>query len=68
MTNLTDRIFTDETAARAHFARHCGTVDLAKGPEGKGHRSDLCVCRACCEHFTVTVRRVMESSHVLQHK
>ncbi|MBL1255856.1 IS1595 family transposase [Methylocystis sp. Sn-Cys] len=75
MTNLTDPIFTDEAAARAHFERirwpdgkpvcpHCGVVDQATRLEGKSHRPGLFVCRSCREHFTVTVGTVMESSHV----
>ncbi len=79
MTNLTDPLFMNEDAARAHFEKirwpdgkpvcpHCGVVDQATRLEGKSHRPGLFVCRACREHFTVTVGTVMESSHVPLHK
>jgi transposase-like protein len=79
MTNLTDAIFTNEDAARAHFERirwpdgkpvcpHCGVVDQATLVQGKSHRPGMYVCRACREHFTITVGSVMESSHIPLHK
>jgi transposase-like protein len=75
MTNLTDPIFTDEEAARAHFEAirwpdgkpvcpHCGAIDAATRVAGKSHRPGLIACRACREHYTVTVGTVMESSHI----
>ena len=79
MTNLTDPIFNNEDAARAHFEAirwpdgkptcpHCGIIDQATLVQGKSHRPGLYVCRACREHFTVTVNSVMESSHIPLHK
>jgi transposase-like protein len=79
MSDLTNPIFHDEDAARAHFEAirwpdgkptcpHCGAVDQATRLEGKSHRPGLFVCRSCREHFTVTVGSVMESSHVPLHK
>ena len=79
MTNLTDPIFSDEAAARAHFERirwpdgkpvcpHCGALEAATLVQGKSHRPGLYACRACREHFTVTVGTVMESSHIPLHK
>ncbi len=75
MTNLTDPIFTDEEAARAHFEAirwpdgkpvcpHCGALESATRVQGKSHRPGLFACRACREHYTVTVGSVMESSHI----
>ena len=79
MTNLTDPIFTDENAARAHFERirwpdgravcpHCGVVGENTRVMGKSHRPGLIQCNACLRPFTVTVGSVMESSHVPLHK
>ena len=79
MTNLTDPIFTDENAARAHFERirwpdgravcpHCGVVGENTRVMGKSHRPGLIQCNACQKPFTVTVGSVMESSHVPLHK
>ena len=75
MTNLTDPLFTDAEVARAHFERirwpdgnpvcpHCGALESATLVKGKSHRPGLYACRACREHYTVTVGTVMESSHV----
>ena len=74
MTDLTDPIFNDVAAARAHlealrwpqgaFCPHCGAVENVKRLEGKSHRTGLFQCNSCREHFTVTVGTVMERSHV----
>lgn len=75
MTNLTDPIFTDEEAARAHFEAirwpggvvtcpHCGVVGQNTRVMGKSHRPGLIQCNACVKPFTVTVGTVMESSHI----
>ena len=55
--DLTDPIFTDEEAARAHFERlrwpngpvcpHCGSVDSATELKGKSTRPGLYKCREC---------------------
>lgn len=74
--NLTDAIFHDDDAARAHLESirwpngpvcpHCGNSDQATihRLEGKSHRPGLFQCNQCREHFTVTVGSVMERSHV----
>ena len=75
MTNLTDPIFTDEEAARAHFEAirwpdgvvtcpHCGVIGQNTRVMGKSHRPGLIQCNACLKPFTVTVGTVMESSHI----
>ena len=76
MTNLTDPVFHDDDAARAHlesirwangvYCPHCGNSDQAalKKLEGKSHRPGLWQCNACRQHFTVTVGSVMERSHI----
>jgi transposase-like protein len=74
--NLTDPIFHDDEAARAHLEAirwpngpvcpHCGNADGTKITrlQGKSHRPGLYQCNECREHFTVTVGGVMERSHV----
>src|SRR5215207_3119249 len=74
--NLTDPIFHDENAARAHLESlrwpngptcpHCGNADpdTIHRLEGKSHRPGLFQCNECREHFTVTVGSVMERSHI----
>src|SRR6266446_5549527 len=73
--NLTDPIFTDETAAREHFEAirwpngpicpHCGAFgEYATKLGGKSHRPGLYQCNACREPFTVKMGTVMESSHI----
>ena len=74
--NLTDPIFHDNDAARAHlegirwasgvYCPHCGNSDQAslRKLEGKSHRPGLWQCNACREHFTVTVGSVMERSKI----
>lgn len=76
MTKLTDKIFHDDEAARAHLEAirwpegpvcpHCGNTDgeTIKRLAGKSHRPGLFQCNACREHFTVTVGSVMERSHI----
>ena len=78
MTDLSDPIFHDENMAREHLEAlrwphgptcpHCGSVENIKRLDGKSHRPGLYQCNACREHFTVTVRTVMERSHVPLHK
>jgi transposase-like protein len=78
MTDLSDPMFNDETAARAYFERirwpngpfcpHCGAVENIRKLEGKSHRPGLHQCNGCREHFTVTVGMVMERSHIPLHK
>ena len=72
--NLTDPIFTDADAARAHLEAqrwadgvtcpHCGGLDRIKKLEGKSHRPGLFQCGDCRKQFTVTVGTVFERSKV----
>jgi transposase-like protein len=72
--DLTDPIFHDDDAARAHmesirwpngpFCPHCGAVEGITRLAGKSHRAGLHQCNACRGHFSVTNGSVMESSHV----
>jgi transposase-like protein len=72
--DLTDPIFHNEDAARAHMERirwpdgpfcpHCGSVEGITRLHGKSHRSGLHQCNSCQGHFTVTNATVMESSHI----
>ena len=78
--NITDPIFHNEDAARAHIEAlrwpngptcpHCGNSDpdMIRRLEGKSHRPGLFQCNECREHFTVTVGSVMERSHIPLHK
>jgi hypothetical protein len=63
--DLTDKTFTNEDAARAHFEKlrwpdgpvcpHCGVVDEATELKGKSTRPGLYKCRACQKPFTATM-------------
>jgi transposase-like protein len=76
MTNLTDPIFHNEDAARAHLEKlrwpdgsvcpHCGSVDGLAKVEGKkqSHRPGLYYCNACQGQFTVRVGTVLERSKI----
>ena len=76
--NLTDPIFTNEDAARAHFEAlrwpngpvcpHCGLVDDAVQLKGKSTRPGVYKCRACKKPFTATVGTLYERSHIPLHK
>lgn len=78
MTNLTDPIFTNEEAARAHFEAirwpdgrvcpHCGTVDNSTLMQGKTTRPGLYKCKDCRKPFTATMGTVYERSHIPLHK
>ena len=75
MIDLTDKIYHDENAARAHLEAqrwpdgavcpHCASRDVTK-LEGAKHRPGVYQCKTkpCREQFTVTVGSVMERSHV----
>lgn len=72
--SLTDPIFTDADAARAHLEKlqwangrvcpHCGTVDNSVKLEGKSTRPGVYKCRDCRKPFSVTVGTLFERSHV----
>jgi transposase-like protein len=78
MTNLTDPIFTDEEAARAHFETirwpdgrvcfHCGTVGNSVLLKGKSTRPGLYKCRDCRKPFSATMGTIYERSHIPLHK
>src|SRR5215216_4056488 len=78
MTKLTDKIFHDEDAARAHFERirwpegrvcfHCGTSNNSTLLKGKSTRPGLYKCRDCEKPFTATMGTVYERSHIPLHK
>lgn len=72
--DITNPIFTNEAAARAHLevqrwpngpvCPHCGEAKNIHRLEGKSHRSGLLQCNECLKNFTVTVGSVMERSHI----
>jgi len=74
MTALTDPMFHDDDAARAHFESvlwpngpvcpHCGATEGLTRLQGKSHRPGLFQCNACRGHFTVMNGSIMERSHV----
>lgn len=76
--DLTNPIFTDETAAREYLEAqrwpefvtcpHCGSVDGITKMQGKSHRPGLYLCGACRGNFSVTVGTVYERSHIPLHK
>lgn len=75
--DLTDPIFHDEEAARAHFETqrcpngpycpHCGSVSVTR-MQGKKHRPGAFNCRDCRKPFSATVGTVFEASKVPLHK
>ncbi|MEL3890292.1 IS1595 family transposase [Ferrovibrio sp. MS7] len=79
MTDLTNPIFTDETAARLHLERirwpngvvscpYCGVVGNAKALGGKSMGDGWYHCPDCRKKFTVRVGSVYERSHIPLHK
>ena len=78
MTDLSNPIFHDEEAARAHmenirwpdgpYCPHCGETEEVHRLEGKAHRPGLLYCRSCRKQFSVTVGTVYERSKVPLHK
>lgn len=78
MTDLTNPIYNDDEAARAHLealrwpngpvCSHCGVVDEATKLAGKSTRPGVWKCRACEKPFSVTVGTVFERSHIPLHK
>ncbi len=78
MTDLTNPIYNDETAAREYLESqrwpdgavcpHCGVVGEATKLAGKSTRPGVWKCRACDKPFSVTVGTVFERSHIPLHK
>ena len=78
MTKLSDPIFNDEEAARAHFEAlrwpdgrvcpHCGTIGNSTLMQGKTTRPGLYKCKDCRKPFTATMGTVYERSHIPLHK
>jgi transposase-like protein len=76
--DLTNPLFTDETAARewletkrwphAVSCPHCSSVEGITKMQGKSHRPGLFLCGACRSNFSVTVGTVYERSHIPLHK
>ena len=75
---LSEKIFHDEDAARAHFEAlrwpdgrvcpHCGTVGNSALLKGKTTRPGLYKCRDCRKPFTATLGTIYERSHIPLHK
>ncbi|MFI4934199.1 MAG: IS1595 family transposase [Caulobacterales bacterium] len=75
-TNLRDPIYHDENAARAYLESllwphgpvcpHCGVIDKATAMKGATTRPGLYKCKTkeCRKPFTVTMKTVMERSHI----
>jgi len=72
--DLTDKIFTDEEAARKHFEAlrwpdgpvcpFCGLVGDAIELKGKSTRPGLYKCHGCQKPFTATIGTLYERSHI----
>jgi transposase-like protein len=68
-----DPVFHDEDKAREYFealrwpdgpfCAHCGSTNVHR-LEGQSHRAGLLQCNDCMLAFSVTVKSVMESSHI----
>lgn len=78
-TDLSNPIYHDDEAARAHFERllwpegpvcpRCGVMgDRITKLQGASTRPGVHKCKDCRKPFTVTVGTVMERSHVPLHK
>lgn len=76
--DLTNKIFHDEDAARAHFEAlrwphgrvcpHCGTVGNSTLLQGRSTRPGVYKCKDCRKPFTATLGTVYEGSHIPLHK
>src|SRR5579883_2042819 len=74
MADLTNPIFTDETAAREYLEAqrwpdqvscpHCGGLEKIGKMQGKSTRPGLWWCGDCRKPFSVTVGTVYERSHI----
>jgi len=72
--NMTDPIYHDDEAARAHleaqrwpngpYCPHCGEAEEIAKLEGAAAAKGLYNCRSCRTKFSVTVGTVFESSHI----
>ena len=72
--NLTNPIFHDADAARAHLESirwpngpvcpHCGETENVTRLKGKSTRPGVVLCNSCEQPFTVTVGSVMERSKI----
>jgi transposase-like protein len=75
--DITNKIYNDEDAARAHLEEqlwpdgpvcpHCQSTDVT-ALHGKAHRKGLHQCNECREQFSVTVGTVFERSKIGLHK
>lgn len=78
MTDLTNPIYTNEEAARAHLEAirwpegpvcpYCGVTDESKALGGQSMGDGWFHCSACRKKYTVRVGTVYERSHVPLHK
>ena len=78
MFDLTNPIFADADAARAHleavnwpdgpFCPHCGETRNVHRLQGKSTRAGLIQCNSCLKNFTVTVGTVFERSKIALNK
>ncbi len=78
MIDITNPIFSDETAAREYleaqrwpdgpYCPHCGEVENIRRLKGKSHRPGLFQCNSCRGTFSVTVGTLYERSKVPLHK
>jgi transposase-like protein len=76
--NLSNPIYTDADAARAHLEAllwpngpvcpHCGVIDNSTALNGKSTRAGVYKCRDCRQPFSVTVGTVFERSKIPLHK
>ena len=73
--NLTNPIFHNEDAARAHLESvrwpngpvcpHCGEIDNAYKLAGKTTRKGLYKCAGCRKTFTVKMQSIFEDSQIM---
>ncbi len=78
MIDITNPIFSDETAAREYleaqrwpdgpYCPHCGETENIRRMKGKSHRPGLFQCNSCRGAFSVTVGTLYERSKVPLHK
>ena len=76
--DITNKIFTDENAAREHlealrwpdgaYCPHCGECEAITKLQGKSTRPGVYKCRSCRKPFSVTVGTLFERSKIKLHK